>query len=148
MLLFGLAGELNYLDYNTSIICGFIPFVYYFKMIYDEYLINNKEHICIICNKKLPLCLLETAHIKPRCLLNYNEICDNNIVEFMCRYCHTLYDNGLLGINNGQLCVSTTLHNYNLDCISNKHISSYNLLKWDEIIETDAIETLIYFLPN
>lgn len=43
MLLFGLAGELNYIDYNTAIICGFIPFVYYFKMIYDQYLINNKE---------------------------------------------------------------------------------------------------------
>jgi bacteriorhodopsin len=43
MLLFGLAGELNYIDYNTAIIVGFIPFVYYFKMIYDEYLINNKE---------------------------------------------------------------------------------------------------------
>jgi bacteriorhodopsin len=43
MLLFGLAGELNYIDYNTAIAVGFIPFVYYFKMIYDEYLINNKE---------------------------------------------------------------------------------------------------------
>ena len=41
MLLFGLAGELNYMDYNTSIILGFIPFIYYFKMIYDKYLINN-----------------------------------------------------------------------------------------------------------
>jgi hypothetical protein len=44
MLLFGLAGELNYIDYNTAIIVGFIPFVYYFKMIYDKYLINNKEN--------------------------------------------------------------------------------------------------------
>jgi len=43
MLLFGLAGELNYMDYNTAIIAGFIPFVYYFKIIYDEYLINNNE---------------------------------------------------------------------------------------------------------
>ena len=43
MLLFGLAGELNYMDYNTAIIIGFIPFVYYFKMIYDEYVVNNKE---------------------------------------------------------------------------------------------------------
>ena len=44
MLLFGLAGELNYMDYNTAIIAGFIPFIYYFKMIYDKYLINNKEN--------------------------------------------------------------------------------------------------------
>jgi len=44
MLLFGLAGELNYMDYNTAIIAGFLPFIYYFKMIYDKYLINNKDN--------------------------------------------------------------------------------------------------------
>jgi bacteriorhodopsin len=44
MLLFGLAGELNYMDYNTSIILGFIPFVFYFKLIYDKYLITNTEN--------------------------------------------------------------------------------------------------------
>ena len=44
MMLFGLAGELNYMDYNTAIIIGFIPFVYYFKMIYDKYLITNIEN--------------------------------------------------------------------------------------------------------
>lgn len=44
MMLFGLAGELNYMDYNTSIIIGFIPFIYYFKMIYDKYLITNTEN--------------------------------------------------------------------------------------------------------
>ena len=43
MMLFGLAGELNYMDYNTSILIGFIPFIYYFKMIYDKYLIENTE---------------------------------------------------------------------------------------------------------
>jgi bacteriorhodopsin len=44
MMLFGLAGELNYMDYNTAIIIGFIPFVYYFKIIYDKYLITNTEN--------------------------------------------------------------------------------------------------------
>jgi bacteriorhodopsin len=43
MMLFGLAGELNYMDYNTSILIGFIPFIYYFKLIYDKYLIKNTE---------------------------------------------------------------------------------------------------------
>jgi bacteriorhodopsin len=43
MLLFGLAGELNYMDYDTAILFGFIPFVYYFKMIYDKYLISNPD---------------------------------------------------------------------------------------------------------
>ena len=43
MMLFGLAGELKYMDYNTAIILGFIPFVYYFKMIYNKYLSKNTE---------------------------------------------------------------------------------------------------------
>lgn len=43
MMSFGLAGELNYMDYNTAIAIGFIPFIYYFKMIYDKYLITNTE---------------------------------------------------------------------------------------------------------
>lgn len=38
MILFGLAGELGYMEYNTSIIAGFIPFIYYFKLIYDKYI--------------------------------------------------------------------------------------------------------------
>jgi len=91
-----------------------------------KYLINNKFHICVICDKKLPLCLLETAHIKPRCLLNYNEKNDNNIVEFMCRYCHNLYDNGLIGICNGLLCVTTFIDNYDLNYNKNKLIICYN----------------------
>ena len=36
-----------------------------------KYLLNEKEHKCILCYKILPVCLLETAHIKPRNLLNY-----------------------------------------------------------------------------
>ena len=43
MMLFGLAGELNYMDYNTSIIIGFIPFVYYFKLIYDKFGLANTD---------------------------------------------------------------------------------------------------------
>jgi bacteriorhodopsin len=41
MLLFGLAGELKYLDYNSAIILGFIPFIYYFKLIHDKYIIKK-----------------------------------------------------------------------------------------------------------
>ena len=36
------------------------------------HLIYNKKQECIICDKKLPLCLLETAHLKPRNILNNN----------------------------------------------------------------------------
>jgi len=92
-----------------------------------EFLVNNKQHICIICEKKLPLCLLETAHLKPRCILNNNEINDKNVVEFMCRYCHNLYDNGFIGVYNGLLQVSTVINNYDLHYNKNKQIFFYNL---------------------
>ena len=38
MLLFGLAGELKYLEYDSAIILGFLPFIYYFKLIHDKYI--------------------------------------------------------------------------------------------------------------
>ena len=71
--------------------------------------------ICIICNKYLPLELLETAHLKPRCLLNKYELEDKNIVEFMCRYCHKLYDSGFIGIKDSELKVSKSLIKKNYD---------------------------------
>jgi bacteriorhodopsin len=42
MLIFGLLGELNYINYNNAIILGFIPFIIYFTLIYNKY-INNKK---------------------------------------------------------------------------------------------------------
>ena len=78
-------------------------------------LIDTKDHICIICNKKLPLCLLETAHLKPRCILTNKEKNDINIVEFMCRYCHKLYDEGMIGVLNGQFCKTPELDTYDLN---------------------------------
>tara|TARA_B110000967_G_C18773448_1_gene504307 strand:- start:99 stop:785 length:687 start_codon:yes stop_codon:yes gene_type:complete len=94
-----------------------------------SHLIYNKKQECIICDKKLPLCLLETAHLKPRNILNNNEINDKNVVEFMCRYCHKLYDEGFLTIYNGLLQVSPHINNdnYDLDLKKNKLISYYNL---------------------
>jgi bacteriorhodopsin len=38
MLMFGLLGELGLIEYNTAIVLGFIPFIYYFKMLYDRYM--------------------------------------------------------------------------------------------------------------
>jgi hypothetical protein len=92
------------------------------------FLIDTKEHKCIICRKKLPLCLLETAHLKPRFLLSYIEKNDNNIVELMCRYCHSLYDNGFLAIYKNTLQISNFLkqnNNYDLE-YNNLSIDSYN----------------------
>lgn len=93
-----------------------------------KYLINNKPQKCILCDKNLPLCLLETAHLKPRCILNHKERNDNNVVEFMCRYCDHLYDNGLLSVNNGLLDVSPIIINkYDLQYNKNKQIKYYNI---------------------
>jgi hypothetical protein len=91
-----------------------------------NYLIANKTQMCIICEKKLPLCLLETAHLKPRCILNYCEKNDKNIVEFMCRYCHSLYDNGFLSVYNGLLQVSSFINQYDINYNKNKQILIYN----------------------
>jgi hypothetical protein len=43
MLVFGLLGELKYIHYYTAILLGFIPFVYYFKRIYDEKINRETE---------------------------------------------------------------------------------------------------------
>jgi hypothetical protein len=92
-----------------------------------RHLLANKEHTCIICDKRLPLCLLETAHLKPRCLLNAIEKNDKNVVEFMCRYCHSLYDKGFLAVkSDGTLRVSLLLNNYDLNYQNNKTIVSFN----------------------
>jgi hypothetical protein len=92
-----------------------------------NFLITNKPNICIICDKLLPLCLLETAHLKPRCILNHAEKYDKNIVEFMCSYCHNLYDNGFLSVKEGLLQVSSNIDNYDLTYNKNKQIIHYNL---------------------
>lgn len=91
-----------------------------------NFLVFNKDPKCIICDKNLPLCLLETAHLKPRYLTNYNEKKDTNNVAFFCRYCHSLYDNGLIAVLNGLLLVSPLLNDYDLNYSSNKRIYSYN----------------------
>jgi len=93
-----------------------------------NYLIANKTQMCIICEKRLPLCLLETAHLKPRCILNNNEKNDKNIVEFMCSYCHNLYDNGFLSVYKGLLKVSNFINQYDLHYKNNKQIPYYKLV--------------------
>lgn len=130
----------NNIYYYTSIISNFYRIYieknkkYQLREIRKEqhylrnYLITNKEHVCIICDKKLPLCLLETAHLKPRCILNKLEINDKNIVEFMCRYCHTLYDNGYISIYNKCLQISKYINQYDIHYIENKEITCYNSL--------------------
>ena len=45
----------------------------------------------------------------------------------MCRYCHSLYDNGYIGVNNGKLILDSNIKQYN--CLiyeENKVIDEYN----------------------
>ena len=119
-----------------------------------SYLTTNKEHMCIICDKKLPLCLLETAHLKPRCILNNNEQNDKNVVEFMCRYCHNLYDNGFLAVCNGSLRVSNFINKYDLQYKNNKQIHHYNsqnkvyfIFHYNYIYKMDTLNEKTYNTP-
>lgn len=129
--------------YHKRIIVRFFRKIYikYFKLKeirieqkkLRNFLLKNKPQKCIICDKFLPTCLLETAHLKPRFLLNFQEKNDYNIVEFMCRYCHSLYDNGYIAVNNGHLFISNFLkNNYSteFDFMDNKTILSSNQLNY------------------
>lgn len=56
-----------------------------------------------------------------------------------------MYKDKGLNINNSNLCNEIMLSN-NEDESFVCNLSSLNLEKWDEIVETDAVETLVYFL--
>jgi bacteriorhodopsin len=43
MLLFGLMGELGYIQYQLAIVLGFVPFLYYYHSIYKKYIDDKKE---------------------------------------------------------------------------------------------------------
>jgi hypothetical protein len=93
-----------------------------------EYLIKHKKHECILCDKKMPLDLLHAAHLKPYPLITNRERVNRHVVEFMCLYCHKLYDKGFLGVNKGILEQSKALDLSKLDIIYENHkvIDSYN----------------------
>jgi hypothetical protein len=124
--------------YHSIIICSFLKKSrlykkYTLKEVRQEqhllrtYLTENKKQICIICNKYLPLELLETAHLKPRHLLKKHELYDKNVVEFMCRYCHKLYDSGFIGINNSEIKISKLLTDQSYDLtFEKKRIEQFN----------------------
>lgn len=82
------------------------------------------------CKKHLPLFLLDTAHLKPRCLLPVYQQLNFNLVEFMCKYCHTFYDTGSISVNsNGNICISNILKNYGdleVHKFTNTKILNYN----------------------
>lgn len=60
-------------------------------------------------------------HIKKK------EILDTNVVEFMCRYCHKLYDSGFIGVYNGHLKISQIIDcYYDLTYKNNTKIKNYN----------------------
>lgn len=87
-----------------------------------KYLISNFSNLCAFCEKKLPYFLLETAHIKPRCLLNYDDKNNYNNVIFLCRLCHVIFDKGYLSVFNNELLISNKLNilDYDLPIYSKK----------------------------
>jgi hypothetical protein len=93
-----------------------------------EYLIKNKKHECILCDKKIPLDLLHAAHLKPYPLITEREKINRHVVEFMCLYCHNLYDRGFLGVNKGILEQSNflDLSKFDIKYEKNKVVESYN----------------------
>lgn len=37
-----------------------------------KFLINNNKPVCLLCNKYMPYCALECAHLKPRSICSDN----------------------------------------------------------------------------
>ncbi len=77
------------------------------------FLINKKEHECVICERKYPLCLLDAAHIKPRHIISSVERKNLDNIHFMCKCCHSLFDRGLVSIYNGKIHVKEEIRNFN-----------------------------------
>ncbi len=44
MLIFGLTGEFKQIQTQLSVILGFVPFAYYYKMIYDKFINKNSRN--------------------------------------------------------------------------------------------------------
>ena len=60
---------------------------------------RHGECDCSLCSKTYPLFLLETAHLRPRHTLSKPERITLDCVELMCRVCHSIYDNGFVGVD-------------------------------------------------
>ena len=99
-----------------------------------NHLISNCSNTCRFCEKKLPYFLLETAHIKPRCLLNYYDKHNYNNVIFLCRLCHVMFDKGYLSVLNNKLLISNKLNvkDYDLPIYrENKHFNKEQQIFFD-----------------
>jgi len=102
-----------------------------------NHLITNYPNVCTFCDKKLPYFLLETAHIKPRCLLNYCDKKNYSNVLFLCRLCHVIFDKGYLSVYNNQLLVSNKLN-----------ISEYDLPKYKNYLDVKEKKNFFNFHYN
>jgi len=83
-------------------------------------LIQNyeKDHgfcFCSICVEKMPLELLDVSHLCPRNTISANLIREIDNVEFMCKNCHSLWDRGLISVNNnGIITLKNDIFNYSI----------------------------------
>ena len=84
--------------------------------------------------KKLPYFLLETDHVKPRCLLNYYDKNNYNNVIFLCRQCHVIFDKDYLSVFNNELLISNNLKLLEFDLpiyTKNKHLKKEQQIFFD-----------------
>lgn len=73
------------------------------QQVLSEYLFGNRIFdSCGICNQKLPVSFLVTAHIKKRTICSHEERINPYIVMPMCRLgCDELYEQGYIGVKDG-----------------------------------------------
>jgi predicted restriction endonuclease len=91
----------------------------------DKYNTDTLGNHCSMCLKKYDLCLLDTAHLKPRYTLQLHELKELNNIEFMCKICHNLYDRGFISIDT-----------------NHKIIASHKILKYNDLHILANIGTL------
>jgi predicted restriction endonuclease len=110
---------------------------------FRKYLVKKYIHEyggchCSMCLNRLPLELLDMAHLKPRYILNLDEIKNIENVQFLCKMCHSIYDRGYVSVNNvGIIESNNSIKNYTLPILNQvgkiySKYSNYNsqFLEW------------------
>ena len=77
-----------------------------------NYLITNFDNSCMLCTKKYPLYVLECCHIQPRRSLAKKYYRDTNNVLLLCKNCHSIFDNGDVGIKYDKIETNDILKDY------------------------------------
>lgn len=107
------------------------------KYLIEKYTADYGGCHCSMCLLNLPTNLLDMAHLKPRHVLTHPERKNHNCVELMCKMCHSIYDNGFLGVNECGILETKLIHCrlpifdkighiYSKYCIKNSHFFEWH----------------------